>query len=80
MGCARRVFEGDNFGFWEVGAGAGVVDVPADGGYGRDRAQLIEDRDFADVAEVEDARDAGEGGKDFGAEEAVGVADYCDFH
>jgi hypothetical protein len=29
---------------------------------------------------VEDALDAGEGGEEFGAEEAVGVADDSDFH
>jgi len=29
---------------------------------------------------VEDALDAGEGGEDFGAEQAVGVADDADFH
>ena len=70
----------DDFGFREFAAGTFAVDVTADRGYGGDFAQVIENGDFAYVAEVEDARDAGEGGEDFGAEEAVGVADDSDFH
>ena len=58
----------DDFGFREFAAGTFAVDVTADRGYGGDFAQVIENGDFAYVAEVEDARDAGEGGKDFGAE------------
>jgi len=62
------VFDGDYFGFGELGAGAGVIDVAADGGYGGDGFEFAQDGDFAYVAEVEDARDAGQGGEDFGAE------------
>jgi len=52
-------FDGDDFGFGEFGAGAFAVDVAADGGYGGDFAEVFEDGDFAYVAEVEDALDAG---------------------
>ena len=76
----RRDFDGDDFGCGEFGARAGVVDVAADGGYGGDFAEVVEDGDFAYVAEVEDALDPGEGGEDFGPEEAMGVADESDFH
>jgi len=79
-GFLLQIFDEDDFGFGEFATGAFTVDVAADGGYWGDFAEVVEDGDFAYVAQVKNARDTGEGGEDFGAEEAVGVADYCDFH
>jgi hypothetical protein len=58
-----RVFDEDDFGFGELGAGAFAVDVAADGGDGSDFGELIEDGDFSYVATVENAVDALEGGQ-----------------
>ena len=79
-GFLLQVFDEDDFGFGEFGAGAFAVDVAADGGYWGDFAEVVEDGDFAYVAQVKNARDTGEGGEDFGAEEAVGVGEDGDFH
>jgi len=68
LGGMVCVFDGDYFGFGEFGAGAGAVDVTANGGYGGDGFEFAQDGDFADVAEMEDARDPGQGGEDFWAE------------
>ncbi len=65
--------EFDGFGGGQLGAGAGDVDVAADGGDGGDAAEGVENLGFADVAGVQDVIDPDEGGEDFGAEEAVGV-------
>ena len=74
------VFEEDDFGFGEFGAGSFAVDVAADGGDGGDGAQLVEDGRLADVAQVEYVVYAAEGGENFGAEEAVGVGEDADAH
>ena len=79
-GFLLQIFDEDDFGFGEFATGAFTVDVAADGGYGGDFAQLFEDGDFSDVAEVEDVVYAGEGEGDLGTKEAVGVAEYADFH
>ena len=42
------------------------------------RRRVGEDVGVADVAGVEDVVDAGEGGEEFGAEEAVGVGEDAD--
>ena len=42
--------------------------------------ELARMEDLADVAEVQNAIDAFERGSDFGAEQAVGVADDAEFH
>jgi hypothetical protein len=70
----------DDFGFGEFAARAFAIDIAAYGCDWSDLAQLFEDGDFADVAEVKDAVDTGESGSYFWAEEAVGVADYADAH
>ena len=58
-GFLLQVFDEDDFGFGEFGAGAFTVDVAADGGYRGDGFEFAMDGDFAYVAEVEDALDAG---------------------
>jgi hypothetical protein len=73
-------FKEDDFSFRELAAWAFAVGVATDGGDGGELAQFLEDGDFADVAEVEDGFDSGQGGSDFGTEQAVGVAQDADFH
>jgi hypothetical protein len=68
----------DGLGGGEEGAGTVGVDVAADGGDGGDTGEVDEDGGIADVAGVKDVIDTGQGGKDFGAEEAVGVGEYAD--
>jgi hypothetical protein len=76
----RRIFDEDDFSFRELGAGAVLVDVAADGGDRSDFGELVEDGDFADVTDMEDAVDAAKCGSDFGSEKAVGVADDAEEH
>lgn len=64
----------------EGGAGAGTVDVAANGGEGGDLAEGVEDGWVAYVAGVEDVVDAAEGHDGFGAEEAVGVGEDAYAH
>lgn len=71
--------EGD-LGLRQLGALPFPVDIAANGGDGRDLAQFFKDGEIAHVATVEDPVDAGEGGRNFGTEEAVCVADDADFH
>ena len=75
-----RVFDEDDVGFGQPGAWAFAVDVAANGRYRRNLLQSLKDRRSAHVAEMEDAVDALEGGRDFGTEEAVGVGDDSEFH
>jgi hypothetical protein len=75
-----RVFDEDDVGFGELGAGAFAVDVAANGGDGSDFGEIVEDGGFANVAEVEDAVDAVKGGSNFRTEETVGVRDDSEFH
>ncbi len=75
-----RIFDEDDFGFRQLGAGAFAIDVAADGGDGRDFGELVEDGDLAHVADVEDVVDAAECWGDFRAEEAVGVGDDAEDH
>jgi len=56
------------------------VDVAADRGDGGNAGEFGENGGVAYVAGVEDVIDAGEGGKEFGAEEAVGVGEDADEH
>ena len=70
----------EDFSFGQPGAGAIAIDIAADSGDGRDFGQLIEDGDFADVANVEDAIDAAQCGSDLRAEETVGVGDDAEEH
>jgi hypothetical protein len=74
------VFDEDNFGFRQLGAGTIDIDIAADGGDGSNFGEFIEDGDFSYVATVKNAVDASEGGSDFRAEEAVGVRDDSEFH
>ncbi|MCY1177644.1 hypothetical protein D9M73_179600 [compost metagenome] len=57
-----------------------LVIVPAHDMQRRNRRQLLEDLRFADVAGVNDAIAAQQGGDGFGAKQAVGVGDDTDFH
>ena len=75
-----RVLDEDYVGFGQFAADAFAVHVATDGGDGSDFAEVIEDGGFADVAEVEDAVDAMEGGSDFRAEETVGIGDDSELH
>lgn len=80
-----RILDEDDFGLGELGAGAFGVDVAANGGYGSDFSEFVEDGNFSYVATVKDAVDAREGGaaqcgKDLGAEQAVGIRDDSEFH
>ncbi len=64
----------------ESGAGAGVVDVAADCGHGRELAEGVEEGGVAQVTGVEDVVDATQGVESFGAEEAVGVGEDAYAH
>jgi len=74
------VLDEDDVGFGELGARAFAVNVAADGGDGCDFGEIFEDGDFAHVADMEDAVDAGEGGRDFGPKQAVSIRDDSEFH
>jgi hypothetical protein len=76
----RRVFDKDDVGFRQLGAGAFSVDVAADGCDGGDLSELVEDGDFSYVADMQDAVDALESGSDFRAKEAVGIGDDSELH
>jgi hypothetical protein len=54
-------FEEDNFCFRQFARWAFAVDVAADRGDGSDLFEFIEDGDLADVAQVEDVIDTGQG-------------------
>ena len=75
-----RVLDEDDVGLGQLAAGAFSVDVAADRSYRRNLLQSFKDRRSADVAEMEDAVDAGEGWQDFGAEDAVGIGDDAELH
>lgn len=72
--------EEEDVGFRQAAAGAGAVDVAADGVDGGDLLKGFEDGGAADVAEVEDVLNSGENGRHFRAQKPVGVADDADFH
>ena len=56
-----RVLDEDDVGLGQLAAGAFSVDVAADRSYRRNLLQSFKDRRSADVAEMEDAVDAGRG-------------------
>ena len=72
--------EGYGFGGGEEGARASLVDVAANGGYGGQGAESIEDCGVSYITGVEDVIGVGDGGEGFGAEEAVGVGEGGDEH
>jgi len=74
------IVDEDYFGLRQLGTITLAIDVAAHGGDGSHFGELVEDGDFADVAEVKDAIDTAKGGSDFGAEEAVRVADDAKAH
>jgi hypothetical protein len=76
----RRVLNEDNVGFWKLAAWAFAIDVAADGGYGSNFGEFVEDGDFSYIAAVKNAVDAGEGWQDFGAKQAVGIGDDSKLH
>src|SRR5271165_3182242 len=57
-----------------------MVDIAANSGDGGDIFEFAEDGDFAYIAKVQNASDAGERRSYFGAKESVGVADYANSH
>jgi hypothetical protein len=65
----------DDFGNWKLGAGAGAIDVAANGSHWRDLAQFVEDGWVADIACMQDVVNAGETRREFGAEQTVGVGE-----
>jgi len=73
-------FDEEDFGFGQFGAGSFTVHVAADGDDGRDLGKFVEDGDFADIAEVKNAVDAAQRGRNFGAKEAVRVGDDAEEH
>src|ERR1039458_4738344 len=72
--------EEENLRLRKLAARAVAVHIAADGGDRSDLAQILENGRLAHVAQVQNALDAGEGGGDFGAEEAVRIADDADLH
>ncbi len=65
--------EFDEFGGWKLGAGAGAVDVSADGGDGREGAERVENLNVANIAGVEDVIDAAQGSDGFRTQKAMRV-------
>lgn len=76
----KMAFEEQDIGFGQAAAGAGVVDVAANGVKRSDLREGFEDLRFADITEVEDALDTCEGEHNFRAQQTVGVADNPDLH
>ena len=70
----------EEFGGGKEGAGAVSVDVAADGGDGGDAGEGGQDFGVSYVAGVEDVVNAGQGGEELRAEEAMGVGEYADEH
>jgi hypothetical protein len=75
-----RVFDEDDFGFGECGAGTIDIDIAADGGDGSNFGEFIEDGDLSYVATVKNAVDTAQCGQRLGPEQAVGIRDDSEFH
>jgi hypothetical protein len=75
-----RVLDEHDFGFGQLAAEAFPVDVSANGGDGSDFGEFGQYRGIADVADMQYAVDALEGGSDFRTEEAVGIGDDSELH
>ena len=70
----------EHIGFWEKAAWAAAIHIAPDR---RNRSDLFEGFEngwVADIAEMQDAFNAGEGGHDFRAQQTVRIADDADLH
>jgi len=74
------VFEEQHFGFRETAARAALVHVAADGGDWGEFLKRFENGGVADIAKMQDVFNAGEGGDDFRAQQAMRIADNANLH
>ncbi len=68
----------DDVGRWQLAGPCGRIDIAADGGYGRDRRELLENLRRANVSRVNDVLRTAQRGESFRAKQAVGVGDDAD--
>jgi hypothetical protein len=70
----------DDVRFRQLAAWALAIDIAADSGDRSDLLKFVQDGDFADIAQMENALHSGQRGGNFGAEQAMRIADNSDSH
>lgn len=73
-------FEEDDFGFRQLAAPAGAIDITANGGNGSYFFKRFKDCKISDIAQVKDVLDSLESGYHFRPQLAVRIADYTNDH
>jgi hypothetical protein len=69
----------NDFGLGQLTRPWRLVDIPANGGYGRDDCEFLKDLGSSDVTGMEDVVRSLQRGKSFGAKQSVRVGDDADY-